>query len=89
MKQYYWYRCCHFKVRKNYQDDEWTDMYDNINRLLKRKCSSIYYPHLDYKQTDNCSKPLLFHCRNSQTCLSRHRVFDGGGTLTFFKVFQS
>jgi hypothetical protein len=37
---------------------------------------SIYYPHLSYNQTNNCSKSL-FHCPNTQKCISRHRVFDG------------
>jgi hypothetical protein len=68
--------CCQFESKFNFQIDEWSDLYNYINRVLNQKCSSIYHPHLNFNQTNNCSKSL-FHCLGTQKCISRHRVFDG------------
>jgi hypothetical protein len=69
-------KCCPLEIKKTYKKSEWQQLYNYIYDLFNRKCISIYHPQLDYNQTNNCSQPL-FHCPNTQKCISRHRVFDG------------
>ncbi|CAF1371545.1 unnamed protein product [Adineta ricciae] len=68
--------CCPIKFRKSFRKSEWANLYSSVSGVFDKQCLSIYYPELDSNRTNNCSNSL-FHCPNTQKCISRHRVFDG------------